>query len=88
MVMASCALHNFLRRNSSNYYTSVNQLDIENLDTGNIIQGQWHHIGEMVLLQRTLNYSNRNAKSVRDKFKQYFNNEGKVSFQEKMINTR
>jgi len=82
VVMASCVLHNFLQKNSANYYTSLNQLDTENVDTGNIMQGQWHQIGEMVPLQRSLNYSNRSAKSVRDKFKQNFNNEGKVSFEE------
>jgi len=40
------------------------------------MQGQWCQIGEIVPLQRTLNYLN-----LRDKFKQYFDNEGKVSFQ-------
>lgn len=88
VVMASCVLHNFLRRKSSTYYISENQLDKEDLATGKILQGQWRQNGEMVSLQRTSSYIHNNAKIVRDKFKKYYNNEGKVSFQDKMINNR
>lgn len=88
VVMASCVLHNFLRKKSSTYYTSANHIDLEDVESGNIIQGKWRQIGEMVPLQATSSYTPQNAKLVRDKFKQYFNNEGKVSFQEKMIHYR
>ncbi|XP_025203776.1 uncharacterized protein LOC112600693 [Melanaphis sacchari] len=66
VVMASCVLHNFLRKKSR----------------------QWRQIGEMVALQRSLSYTPQDAKLVRDKYKEYFNNEGKVSFQENMIHYR
>jgi len=39
----------------------------------------------MVPIQKTTHYTAQNAKDVRDKFKQYFNNAGKVSFQERMV---
>jgi len=85
VVMANCVLHNVLRKKSSTYYTSAKPIDSEDIDSGNIIQGQWRQIGEMVPLQVTSSYTPRDAKLVRDKFKQYFNSEGKVSFQENMI---
>ncbi|XP_008181021.1 uncharacterized protein LOC103308774 [Acyrthosiphon pisum] len=88
VVMASCVLHNFLRKKSSTFYTSANHIDSEDTESGNIIQGQWRQIGEMVPLQQSLSYTPQNAKLVRDKYKEYFNNEGKVSFQEKMIHHR
>lgn len=56
VVMASCVLHNFLKRKSSTYYISENQLDKENLVTGKIVQGQLCQNGEMVSLQRTSSY--------------------------------
>jgi len=88
VVMASCVLHNFLRKKSSTFYTSANHIDSEDTESGNIIQGQWRQIGEMVPLQQSSSYTPQNAKLVRDKYKEYFNNEGKVSFQEKMIHHR
>jgi len=88
VVMASCVLHNFLRTKSSTYYTSANYIDLEDTETGNIIQGQWRQIGEMVPLQRSQSYTPQDAKLVRDKYKEYFNNEGKVCFQENMIHYR
>lgn len=86
VVLASCTLHNYLRKKSSTYYASGNHIDME--DTGNIIQGQWRQIGEMVPLQRSSGYTPQNAKLVRDKYEEYFNSEGKVSFQDKMIQYR
>jgi hypothetical protein len=80
VVMASCILHNFLHKKSSTYYTSANYIDLEDTETGNIIQGQWRQIGEMVPLQRSQSYTPQDAKLVRDKYKEYFNNEGKVCF--------
>jgi len=53
VVMASCVLHNFLRKKSSTYYTSAKHIDSGDIDSGNIIQGQWRQIGEMVPLQVT-----------------------------------
>lgn len=80
VVMVSCILHNYLRRNSSTYYTSPNHLDSEDIDNG---------IGfELVALQRPSFVAHCAAKNIREKFKNYFNNEGRVSFQETMINNR
>jgi len=88
VVMASCVLHNYLRRNSSTHYTSTNHLDYEDIENGNVILGQWRQAGDLVPLQRSTFVAPRDAKTIRDQFKNYFTNEGKVSFQETMINNR
>lgn len=88
IVMASCVLHNYLRRKSSTYYTSANHLDWEDIENGNVVQGQWRQVGELVALQKSSFVAHRAAKSIRDQFKNYYNNEGRVSFQETMINNR
>lgn len=46
VVMASCVLHNFLRRNSSTHYTSAYHLDYEDIENRNVIQGKWRQEGE------------------------------------------
>ncbi|XP_074026329.1 uncharacterized protein [Leptinotarsa decemlineata] len=50
ILLASCALHNFLRRHSSNSYLPKNSIDTEVLDTGDIIMGDWrsdHTLGNL-----------------------------------------
>lgn len=77
VVMASCVLHNFLRRR----YAAVYAPDLEN---GSAELGlQANHIAS---LQR--GYSrrmSRDAKAVRQLFMNYFTNEGAVTWQENMI---
>ncbi|CAH2010813.1 unnamed protein product [Acanthoscelides obtectus] len=40
IVLAACALHNFLRRSKTSYITR-NDVDTEIIDTGDIIRGDW-----------------------------------------------
>lgn len=86
IVLASCALHNFLRRFVKNSYISRNDVDTEFIDTGDIIRGDWR-------AQRTLDglkpgYGRNppsEAKQNRENYKNFFNTIGKVSWQENFI---
>nr|CAI5835826.1 unnamed protein product [Callosobruchus analis] len=52
VVMASCALHNFLMSLSSNSYTSVECFDHENIEDGTIMPGLSAHDSSMEPLYR------------------------------------
>ena len=79
IILACCALHNFLRRHVPNRYN-------ENTNTGEIIPGHWRATGELMPLQRVPRASNISSREARDNFKNYFNSVGAVPFQENMIN--
>ena len=90
---ATVALHNFLMTSQSNTdnfsYCPVNYVDQEN--TRGRVPGQWRNeVADIQGLtpagsQGTHNFT-RNAKVVRDTFKEYFNfQEGAVSWQEQVI---
>jgi hypothetical protein len=84
VVLACCVLHNYLRCESTNYSPS-SYVDQEEVGSGPIILGEWRN-GEnhLIPLQRTARTSTAFAKQVRVEYKNYFNNEGSVPFQEKM----
>lgn len=84
VVMATCVLHNFLRRRYSTVYAPDNNLYRENIEDGTVELGlQSNH---MASLQRGYNRkTNKDAKEVRQLFMNYFTNEGAVAWQEKMI---
>lgn len=73
IVMAICALHNYPRQKSGSHFCSPNDLDYKDTETGNIVQGQC----KLVPLQRSSYLVHRDVRNIRDKFKNYFNNEGK-----------
>ena len=83
IVKAVCVLHNYLISETgiSNYLVDHGRNDAQN--------GSWRRAGEMEkaknLMFRRANRSKAEANLVRDNLKQYFNNEGTVSWQEKMI---
>lgn len=85
VVLASCALHNYLRCNGGNKYIPSSYVDCENIDTGEVIRGQWRDIGELMPLQQIPRPASLIAKEVRDRYKTYFNNEGATTFQNKMV---
>ena len=86
IVLATCALHNFLRTKSSTrtLYTPSGSLDRETRDH-NIVDGEWRSqpvpAGLAPLVQQDGNRPTENAKAIQEEFKQYFNNEGEVSWQ-------
>lgn len=93
---AVVALHNFLMdfssKNNNYSYCPVNYVDRDTCSASGIIPGEWRKDNESISGMRDLmsvgsnNYS-KNAASVRDEFKQYFNNEGTVDWQWDIVNS-
>lgn len=87
IVMACCVLHNFLRRQCPQTYTPTEHLDNENQETGVLSNGLRITVTDLTNLQ--VSYNNRSsshsAKVIREEFMQYFNNEGAVPWQNKVI---
>lgn len=82
VVLECCALHNFLRATSPNSYTPTDSFDQE-ID-GNITPGL--RMDRQSNLQKTRKGGKGNtAKVVRDRFVQYFNGNGKVSWQDEYV---
>nr|CAI5843169.1 unnamed protein product [Callosobruchus analis] len=87
VVLACCALHNFLRKRSKKNYITESSVDYEDIVNGTVIPGEWRQNGNLLGLDRkntTKNASN-SAKEIRNKYKNYYNSFGKTSFQGKMI---
>lgn len=91
VVLACCALHNFLLRHSKNYL-QLCSVDFEDIDRGEIIEGDWRREVNILLdLQRVRGRQQQTLlqKGIRDLYKKYYNStNGSVPFQEKMINMR
>lgn len=85
IVHAACSLHNWLTKTSQRSYLPYGSVDNEDIETGEIIPGQWRH--EISDLRNIERYGGRRstdmAKKMREKFKDYFNNEGAVPWQYK-----
>ena len=85
IILAGCALHNFLRKKLLQRYTPSGSFDREDLESGKIIPRDWRTSGtemQSVSVSSSNNYI-RSAKEVRETFCEYFNTVGKVSWQEK-----
>nr|CAI5850783.1 unnamed protein product [Callosobruchus analis] len=84
-VMACCVLHNFLRQKCTGTYTSMDSVDRENTTDGTMELGL--RADHLANLQRrhVRNYSTE-ANEVRQAFMRYFNGNGAVPWQERMIN--
>jgi hypothetical protein len=84
IILACCYLHNYLMKMKSPTYSYAGLTDTENHETHNIIEGSWRQSGELTTLKNCHSRNpSANAKAVRDSFCHYFNNEGKVSWQNK-----
>ncbi|CAH1953664.1 unnamed protein product [Acanthoscelides obtectus] len=86
VVMACCVLHYFLRRKCSQSYTPMDSLDQENRTDGTVQMGLRANPSQLANLQRShsRNFSSE-ASQVRREFTQFFNEEGALSWQERMI---
>ncbi|CAH2001490.1 unnamed protein product [Acanthoscelides obtectus] len=86
VVLAICALHNFLIRRTTSY-APLRSFDHEDLATHELQMGEWRNSSTELTSLRTSTQKNVtiNAKSNREKYKQYFNLEGKVPWQLDMI---
>lgn len=90
IVLACCALHNYLRRKSSTYLTS-SSVDWENTDTGLLTEGEWRQSVRQLVGMKPRNRSGKEtslAETIRGYYRDFYNDEGKVEFQERMINRR
>lgn len=85
VVMASCALHNFLRTKSQQYITT-DCVDFENTEEFSFRPGDWRANDNSTGLQRTERQHTADGKRVRQIFTEYFNGPGRTSFQDRMIN--
>jgi hypothetical protein len=82
VVMASCALHNFLRRISPDTYVPSECIDTEDLENGTVTAGLRNRPSSMATLKRGNNRNHQlTGKEVRKQFVEYFNKEGKLSWQ-------
>jgi hypothetical protein len=86
VVMDSCALHNFLRRTSPDMHTPSECFDTEDLQNGTVTAGLRSNPSSMATLKRGNNMNHQLiGKEVRSQFVEYFNNEGKVPWQDNCI---
>jgi hypothetical protein len=86
VVMASCALHNSLRRTFPDTYTPSECFDTEDLQNGTVTAGLRSNPSSMATLKRGNNRNHQlTGKEVRSQFMEYFNNEGKVPWQDNCI---
>ena len=87
VVMASCALHNFLIKTVPNSYSPPDCFDRENTEDGTTVSGFHTNNSNMESLNnRTQGNTANDAKKVRADFINYFVNEGAVPWQHNFIN--
>lgn len=86
VILAICVLHNYLRT-SSNSYLSYSTVDREDIDSGSVQTGDWRtNSVQMINLQHQRNaHASFEAKQNRENYKNYFNSEGRVEWQDLMI---
>lgn len=87
IILACCALHNFLSKKSKNYITN-NCVDREDFESATLRGGLWRQEQTLLDVNQCNQYlsNTEEGKTVRNIFKEYFNDVGSVDFQERMIN--
>jgi len=71
---------------SKKNYVTESYVDHEYSQSGTVVPGMWRQIGELQNIERyRSSNSSISAKSVRDLFKKYYNSDGSIPFQERMI---
>lgn len=87
ITVATITLHNWLRKDSiyGKVYVSRDLVDKEDVDTGTIINGSWRDDPPTEswhsLTPNKISNPSNNAKAIREEFKEYFYNEGCVTWQ-------
>lgn len=86
IVLATVALHNFLRTTSKETYSPQELLDRGNQRSGRVQHGQYGEEpqGGLERLHAVARGHTNAAKEIRDTFRDYFNQEGKVAWQDQM----
>ena len=90
IVLACCALHNYLRRHPTARatYSAPGSLDVEDLDSGVVNPGRWRQEGLWIdcdLIRQGSNNCTCEASEVRDRLHDYVNFEGKVPWQNRIV---
>lgn len=87
VVLAACALHNWLRCEHRKTYITSTDVDREDIETGNTYSGSWRTetTGLQSVGRQGSNHSAISAIQRRETLKNYFNNEGAVPWQSRMI---
>lgn len=88
VVLATVVLHNYLRHRYSTSYTPEGSLDVEDTGTATIRLGSWRSMAQPEGIEDLTSCPGNaptTAKNIRDGYRQYFNNEGRVSWQEKAM---
>jgi hypothetical protein len=83
-VLTCCYLHSYLLRNQAQTYISRGSVDTEDLESGSIIDGTRRTSGQSTSLQTSHSRNSpASAKAVRESYCDFFNNEGRISWQHK-----
>lgn len=88
IIKTACTLHNWLRKSSPNAYTPPGSIDYEDNVNFTVNLGQWRReVNALPSINRSRvnNRSKAIAEKLRDKYRDYFNGEGAVSWQNDMI---
>jgi len=83
IILACCALHNFLSKKSKNYITN-NCEDREDFESATLRGGLWRQEQALLDVNQCNQYQSNTEEG--NIFKEYFNGVGSVDFQERMIN--
>lgn len=84
IVLCCCILHNFLRIKRTCHYMPPEVTDNEDFANGKVIHGLTSE-GFLDNLQRTSGNISTDAKDVRQQFLEYFNGDGAVDWQDRMV---
>lgn len=85
-VVLACVLHNFLRRNCSQTCTSQDVFDVEDTSNATVTPDLQTASDNVLSIERGSNMNpNAEPKKVKEQFKIYFNNSGKVDWQHRMV---
>lgn len=85
IVLAFCALHNFLSKKSKNYITN-NCVDREDFESATFRGSDWWQEQTLLDVNQCNQLNTEEGKTVRNIFKEYFNGTGSVDFQERVTN--
>lgn len=89
VVLAACALHNFLRMHSRDSYTAPGTFDTDDLDSGCTRPGRWRQSGDCAwepLQAQGTNTCTRTANALRAQLQHYVSNAGAVQWQWRSAN--
>lgn len=89
VVLAACALHNFLRTKCANVYTPDGCFGTDNSESDNAFNREWRQISVndnmLPLAQQGSNRPSCSAVDIRNEFCEYFNTNKQVDWQWDMI---